>query len=51
MHIHSTGHGNLVDRPLAAGVNGQKFDSPMARHVQRLISRVFTYSAVGSLVI
>ena len=38
-------------RPLAAREKGPGFDYPIARHVQRFISRAFTYGAVGSLVL
>ena len=38
-------------RPLAARAKGLGFDSPIAQHVQRLISQAFTYGAVGSLVL
>ena len=38
-------------RPLAAGADGPGFDSPIAPHVLILISRAFTYGAVGSLVL
>ena len=36
---------------LAAHASSSGFDSPIAKHVQRLISRAFTYGAVGSLVL
>ena len=37
-------------RLLAARAQCPGFDSPIAQHVQRLITRAFTYAAVGSLV-
>ena len=43
--------GGPVVRPLAAHAKGLKFDSPITQHVQRLISRAFTYGSVGSLVL
>ena len=42
--------GGPVVRPLAARAKGPEFDSPIAQHVQGLISQAFTYGAVGSLV-
>ena len=35
-----------MDRP---GAKAPGFNSPFAQHIQRLISRAFTYSMVGSL--
>ena len=40
-----------VVRPRAARAKDPGFDSPIAQHVQRFISRDFTYGAVGSLVL
>ena len=40
------GLGGPVVRPLAAHAKGLGFDSPIAQHVQRLISRAFMYGAV-----
>ena len=47
------GLGGPVVRPLAARAKCPGFDSPITQHVQRLISRPFTYSygAVGPLVL
>ena len=45
------GLGGPVVRPLAAHAKGPGFDSPIAQHIQRLISLAFTYGAVGSLVL
>ena len=45
------GLGRPVIRPLAAGAKAPGFDFTIAQHVQILISRVFTYGAVGSLVL
>ena len=44
------GLGGPVVRPLAAGAKVPGFESPIAQHVQRLISWAFMYGAVGSLV-
>ena len=43
------GLGDLVVSPRAALANCLRFDSLVARHIQRLISRAFTYGAVCSL--
>ena len=40
-----------VVRLLAAHVKDLGFNSPVAQHIQRLISHAFTYGAVGSLVL
>ena len=40
--------GQLV-RPLTARAKDPGFGSPISQHVQRLISRAFTYGAVDSL--
>ena len=45
------GLGGPVVTPLAARAKGPGFDSPIAQYVQRLISQIFRYSAVGSLVL
>ena len=47
-YIH--GLGGPAVRPLAARAKGPGFYSSIAQHIQRLISRAFTYGAVGSLV-
>ena len=43
--------GGPVVKPLATRAMGPGFDSPITQHVQRLISRAFTYGSVGSLVL
>ena len=42
--------GGPVVKPLAARAKGPGFDSRIAQHFRRLLSRAFTYGAVGSLV-
>ena len=49
--LSSWGLGGTVVKPPAATAKGLRFESPIAQHVQRLISRAFTYGAVGSLVL
>ena len=41
----------VLGKYLSAHAKGPGFDTPIAQHVQILISRAFTYSAVGSLVL
>ena len=43
------GPSSSVVRSLAAGAKGSGFNSPVAQHVQRLVSQASSYGAVGSL--
>ena len=50
-HRHIGGLGGPVVRPLAAHAKGLRFNSPIAKYVQRLIFCAFMYGTVGSLVL